>query len=740
MTRSARAWLPVLVGAAVLLGLPAAPALAAGLPYSLAVGGAGQLVATPAAGGSTLAVGVEQTVAGVEFTPAATTFPDGPGECVSTLEKTTCDPLLVTSELRMQGSILHAAVTGVATPLLTLAGGDESDSVVVDGAGAVGTLALDPGAGADSVTVRGGVAAITLAAGDTGADRYLVQSSSATITGTLELGDGNDVASSLAPNLHLDGGAGDDLLSGAGRLLGGAGNDVLKPRSKDPAAPASNGEVTAGGDGVDRLSFELLAAPLALQKVSSTDVQVAGDPVLKTGFEQVEGGPLGDTLAGVAGPDVLYGGDGNDEITGNGGGDLLDGGPGVNTVSYASAGAPVEIDLAAETGRTGGATDTLRSFRAVRTGAGNDVVVGTAAGESVALGAGDDVASTGAGDDAIDGGPGNDALRGGHGNDSLEGGPGADSALYDDRGPSEPVTVTLASPGGDGAAGESDVLAGIEIVLGGASNDTLTGDEGANTLSGGAGLDTIDGLGGNDVLYGGEARDALTGGPGHDQLYGEGDDDSINAFDGAADAVDCGASADDDAQVDGTDSVAGCEYARRGDVPVPVDADGDGFVAGFDCDDANRLINPGATDIVADRVDQNCDGFDEPRPFVDYGLSLSFSKATKTGRRVMRLVLRELPSNHRVQVTCKAPKRYRRRCAFTRRTKRPSKAGSVSLAALFRKRRLPPGTTIELRITAPGFDGRVRRFTVRRVGSVRDQRLCLPQGARRPRACPAGED
>ena len=726
--RSLRLALAGIAAAVALLGLPL-PARAAGLPYDLTISG-GRLAAAPAAGGSTLAVEVTHTPTGVEFRPAAAAFPAG---CSNLLDVTMCDTGLVSTGLVLGAPILDVTVNGLTTPQLALTGGGESDSITVAGSGSIGTLALDTGAGADSVTVSAAVGAITLAAGDTGADRYTVASNSPSITGSLALGDGNDVASSLAPNLDIDGGVGDDVLSGAGQLIGGLGDDVIRPRSTN--------ELAAGGDGVDRLSFELMPVGLLLQKTDPTTVQVVSDPlVLKTGFEVVEGTQHADTLRGSSGFDALLGGEGNDTIEGHGGVDVLDGGPGANTVSYAWAAGPVTVDLGAETGSAGGPADTLRAFRSVVTGPGNDNVRGGPAAETFTLGAGDDVVDGGPGDDTIDGGPGNDELRGGHGNDTVGGGAGADTATYTERTQNEPLVITLASPGGDGAAGESDTLTGIENVVGGASNDMITGDDGPNAIVGGGGLDIIDGAGGADALFGGEGRDSISGGAGSDTLLGEGDDDSINAYDGEPDAVDCGASLDDDAQVDAADGAVGCEYSRRGDVPVPVDADGDGFVTGFDCDDANRAINPGATDVAGDGIDQNCDGFDEPVPFVDYGLSLSFSKATARGRRVTRLVVRDLPSGHLVQVSCRTTKRYARRCPFTRRTRRPSRAGNVSLTSLFRKRVLPPGTRLELQITAPGFNGRVRRFTVRRVGAVRDQRLCLTQGRRIPRPCPAGEE
>ncbi len=52
-----------------------------------------------------------------------------------------------------------------------------------------------------------------------------------------------------------------------------------------------------------------------------------------------------------------------------------------------------------------------------------------------------------------------------------------------------------------------------------------------------------------------------------------------------------------------------------GPAPSDVDDDNDGFTENEgDCNDANNQIFPGATDIVGDGIDQNCDGFDAQEP------------------------------------------------------------------------------------------------------------------------------
>ena len=167
-------------------------------------------------------------------------------------------------------------------------------------------------------------------------------------------------------------------------------------------------------------------------------------------------------------------------------------------------------------------------------GAGDDVVTGNSAANSLEGRNGNDV---------LHGLEGDDKLYGGAGADMLDGGPGDDYAYYLDSTVGVLVRLHNASAVRYGDA-EGDTLTGIEHLVGSEFNDTLAGDgednilEGRNgddVLYGGPaggddrmygdnGDDRIFGGKGNDILTGGEGNDVLKGGPGEDTFIVDGDD------------------------------------------------------------------------------------------------------------------------------------------------------------------------------------------------------------------------
>ncbi|MBF0306263.1 MAG: hypothetical protein HQL41_11505 [Alphaproteobacteria bacterium] len=135
-----------------------------------------------------------------------------------------------------------------------------------------------------------------------------------------------------------------------------------------------------------------------------------------------------------------------------------------------------------------------------------------ATGVHVTGGGGADTLKGGAGDDSVAAGGGDDQIIGGSGlgNDTYAGGAGNDSVHYTST--TLGVAVSLLAGTAVGAEIGSDTLSGIEGVLGGTGNDTLTGGAGNDYFYGDAGHDnfvfaaanwggdTIDGAAGSDQL------------------------------------------------------------------------------------------------------------------------------------------------------------------------------------------------------------------------------------------------
>jgi len=163
--------------------------------------------------------------------------------------------------------------------------------------------------------------------------------------------------------------------------------------------------------------------------------------------------------------------------------------------------------------------------------AGNDVLTGSAFGDSI---------TGGLGTDNIVAGAGNDFIQGGDDNDTIDGGAGADNASGD--GGQDLITGGTENDTLDGGAGD-------DIITGDAGNDSITGGDNNDNLSGGDGADNIDGEGGNDTVSGDGGQDTVDGGGDADTVSGGADNDTVRG--GAGDDVVTGDDGDD--SLDGGD-------------------------------------------------------------------------------------------------------------------------------------------------------------------------------------------
>jgi Ca2+-binding RTX toxin-like protein len=355
-----------------------------------------------------------------------------------------------------------------------------------------------------------------------------------------------------------------------------------------------------GGGGNDALT----GAPNVHTQMSGDGSGTPGNDVLTGGTrdDSLNGGGGNDTMTGGLGDDRFFPGDGNDtvdagpgddDLNPNGGSlpdgaDVWSGGPGEDffDADRLTVGTAVSLNDAADDGigcpGPSCEGDNVKSdIENVRSGFGDDVLVGSAQANDLAPGSGNDTVDGGAGSDGLNGDDGNDTVNGGPGNDFVgdgvgtdvvQGGAGDDEifpAFGDDGSDvfgggagsdvldaSEGccalggVKVSLDGKANDGflAADLSspldNVMGDVETVLGSGSSDILIGSKGPNELVGNGGADRIVGGAGADGLIGGLGRDVLAGGKGADEIDGGGGRDRLLARDHKADDLRCGSSVD----------------------------------------------------------------------------------------------------------------------------------------------------------------------------------------------------
>lgn len=285
---------------------------------------------------------------------------------------------------------------------------------------------------------------------------------------TLTVGNLEDVPGLL---LVVNGGADDDVLTASGarigdvrlRLDGGEGDDVLTGSLDD--------DTLWGSDGADRI-----------------DAGRGNDTILGgAGDDDLDGQDGDDVLLGNEGNDLLDGSDGHDSLMGHEGFDTINGGLGQDTLhggdgDDALTGNQADDSLFGDAGM-----DSLFG------GTGDDFLDGGLNEDSIYGNFGDDTIAGGHGHDLIDGAQGDDIINGGDGDDSISGGDGFDGIAGHDG------HDTINGGGQD------------DTILGGDGDDKINAGGGRDIALGGDGNDTIDGQGAEDTLAGNEGVDVLNG-------------------------------------------------------------------------------------------------------------------------------------------------------------------------------------------------------------------------------------
>jgi Ca2+-binding RTX toxin-like protein len=427
--------------------------------------------------------------------------------------------------LKLSAALAIAVMTGLAGTALPADAAVSSASIT----GTSANLNFDGADDNETVSVAGGLLVHAAIGGglnsasdwDSAAPGDQTVPADGTFDVNVSGGDGNDSVTVLAKSseiagVFLDGGAGDDVLTGADTgdsLDGGDGNDRLvgaKGTDNMNGGAGNDSLVWNNGDGSDTINGD----------AGIDCVEVNGSSTLSDTF----------TLAANAGritfqranlvPFTLDASAERFAVNGLGGNDSISASDGVGALTALSVDGGVGDDVV--NGSDG--ADLLLG------GEGADVVSGGGGGDRIVGDRGTDTMSGGAGDDTLvwNNGDGTDVVNGDNGSDDVEvnGAPGAGDVftvqpngarIRFDRTNLVPFSLDIGSSetmhanglGGDDSITVGDVDSYEVTAAGGSDNDTLTGGASSETMLGGTGNDAINPGGGIDVVSGDEGDDRV---------------------------------------------------------------------------------------------------------------------------------------------------------------------------------------------------------------------------------------
>jgi Ca2+-binding RTX toxin-like protein len=305
---------------------------------------------------------------------------------------------------------------------------------------------------------------------------------------------GNDIVSFDDHDNYIDSSSGDDTIygwggddsiysgSGADTIYGGAGNDYVWGYDNNDTIWGDAGSDTLYGEGND-------------------DTIYGGDD-----NDKLYGGNDADELHGEAGNDTLYGESGDDTLYDDKGVDVIDGGDNEDTVIFKDNGAQgVVATVNGDVTDAFGNSETLNNVENLSGTSANDQLTGDTATNTLIGNDGADIFTITTGVDYIDG-------------DSADGNSNEnDKIILADTSTTVDLSQTLENLN-DGT--NTQTIIHIEHVDGGTGDDSIIGNNYANTLIGNNGNDYLKGNAGDDILQGGDGLDILIGNSGTNTIDG----------------------------------------------------------------------------------------------------------------------------------------------------------------------------------------------------------------------------